>query len=72
MSGVTGGFNLSQKLLCSQKGSMLEAMFSGRNPIHLNDQGEVEIDRDPIAFKYVINYLQNSDSQKVIYFEDEI
>lgn len=52
---------------------MLEAMFSGRHPICLNDQGEVEIDRDPVAFKHVINYLQNSEKdQKIIYVEDEL
>lgn len=40
------------------KGSMLEAMFSGRHNIRRNKKGQVFIDRDSTYFRHVLNFLR--------------
>ena len=59
VSGVTQGFKLNKKLLCSVPNSMLEAKFSGRHPIPKTADGKVYINRDPHIFAQVINFLRN-------------
>ena len=67
MSGVKEGFALSQKLLCSQPGSFLEATFSEKEePLVTNEEGEVVLERDPKLFKYVANYLRLPYKTKII------
>ena len=41
------------------KGSMLEAMFSGRHNIKPEEDGSVFIDRDGEHFKLILNYLRD-------------
>jgi hypothetical protein len=52
---------VSKDLLCKEEGSMLEAKFSGRFPIEINN-GKVMIDRDPRIFRQMINYVRNNNS----------
>ena len=59
VGGVTHGFTVSKHLLCSVKGSALEAMFSGRHALPLYE-GKVFVDRDPQVFNLLINYLRNN------------
>ena len=59
VGGVTDGFTVSRNLLCSVKGSALEAMFSGRHELPLYE-GKVFVDRDPKIFNLVVNYLRNN------------
>lgn len=60
VSGITNGFQVSKKLLCSAKDSVLEAMFSGRHPIKTNEAGEVMLDSDPELFRMVLNCLKET------------
>ena len=46
-------------------GSSLEAMFSGRHMI-LQENGQVMVDRDPKAFKWLIYYLEYKDRMPMI------
>jgi hypothetical protein len=39
-------FTTSRETLCMRKGSMLEAMFSGRHKIKLGEDGRIFIDRE--------------------------
>lgn len=70
ISGITVGFELSKDLLCKIKGSHLEAMFSGRHRLNVNEQGQVVLDRDPILFKYIIDFLRFN-HMKTIFVKDE-
>eukprot|EP00727_Mastigamoeba_balamuthi_P012224 m51a1_g7624 putative f-box wd repeat-containing protein 7-like (502) ;mRNA; r:305063-307285 len=45
--------------LCSVKGTMLEAMFSGRHKLAQDSDGRFLIDRDAKYFKYVLDYLRD-------------
>ena len=49
--------------------SVLEALLSGRHWIERKN-GLPYIDRDPVIFKWVINYLQND--HKIMKFERQI
>ena len=55
-----GGIELmtSADILCSDKGSNLEKMFSGKHEHKVID-GKVFLDRDGETFKTLINYLRN-------------
>lgn len=46
-------------MLCSIPGSALDAMFSGRHEL-TKVNGRIFIDRDPIIFKLVIQYLRSN------------
>ena len=48
-----------QSTLTSVADSRLDSKFSGRFPIDKEPDGTVFIDRDPVAFREVINYLRN-------------
>ena len=49
---------VSRKLLTSVPGSALEAMFSGRHELAL-ENGKIFIERDPKTFEHLIRYLIN-------------
>ena len=58
VGGECSGFKVSRSLLTSVPGSALEALFSGRHPVEKIDN-RVFIDRNPVIFREVINYLRN-------------
>ena len=47
-----------RSLLCSYKGSALEAMFSGKHELNYID-GYVYLDRNPKIFKLMLDFLRN-------------
>ena len=51
-------FETSVETLTCERGSMLEAMFSGRFKIEKEDDGSSFIDRDPTYFPLVLSYLR--------------
>ena len=51
-------FNATRETLCRVAGSMLEAMFSGRHKVNLQDDNTYFIDRDGTHFRYILNYLR--------------
>lgn len=53
-------FDTSRTTLTYQKGSMLEAMFSGRHKVDKDDCGRYFLDRDGDTFKYVLAFLRCS------------
>ena len=59
VGGETTNFTVTKSLLTSVPGSALEAMFSGRHTLTKLDD-RVFIDRDPVAFRGLINYLRNN------------
>ena len=71
VGGVTDGFKLSKKMLCQVPGSALEAMFSGRHDLRKTVQGKIFIERDPKVFRYMINYLRDSQQKPEIKDEYE-
>ena len=59
VGGITNGFVVRRSLLCSVPGSALEAMFSGRH--HLPKfEGKIFVDRNPVVFSHIIDYLRNN------------
>ena len=60
VGGVSEGCKVRRSLLCTVQGSALEAMFSGRHALQKQNDGKIFIDRDPVIFKCVINYLRNN------------
>ena len=57
---VGGGLiSVSRALLCQNKGSALEAMFSGRHVLPRRHNGRVFIQRNPEAFQLMIDYVAN-------------
>ncbi|XP_065835005.1 uncharacterized protein [Oscarella lobularis] len=52
-------FTTSLETLCSEPGSMLEAMFSGRHKLIQDEDGYYFIDRDGTHFRYILNYLRD-------------
>jgi hypothetical protein len=52
-------FTTTRETLCMRKGSMLEAMFSGRHNIKPEEDGSIFIDRDGEHFKLILNYLRD-------------
>ena len=53
-------YTTTMATLRAEKGSMLEAMFSGQYPIKKQSDGTVFIDRDGRHFHYILNYLRGS------------
>jgi hypothetical protein len=53
-------FTTAAATLCSFPGSFIEAMFSGRHPQSRDDQGNYFIDRSPVVFEYVLNFLRTN------------
>ena len=49
---------VSKRMLTSVPGTALEAMFSGRHELEYVD-GKIFVDRNPIMFEYLIDYLRN-------------
>ena len=58
VSGVTEGFTVPRKLLTSDEGSSLAAMFSGKHELELVDNNPY-INRDPEIFKLLLTFLRN-------------
>lgn len=54
-------FTTSVFTLTQVQDSMLAAMFSGRHEIKRELDGSVFIDRDGTHFRYILNYLRDSD-----------
>ena len=52
-------FEIRKTTLSQVQGSALEAMFSGRHQLSMKN-GKVFIDRDPKAFKMLIDFIRNS------------
>eukprot|EP01127_Copromyxa_protea_P008856 TRINITY_DN2044_c0_g1_i1.p1 TRINITY_DN2044_c0_g1~~TRINITY_DN2044_c0_g1_i1.p1 ORF type:complete len:491 (+),score=61.58 TRINITY_DN2044_c0_g1_i1:1758-3230(+) len=50
----------SKQTLTSGQGGMLGAMFSGRHKLALNRDGCIFLDRDPEAFRYVLDFLRTN------------
>ena len=51
-------FGIQKSQVCLIKGSALEALFSGRHELEMKDE-RVFIDRDPQAFKMVVEFIRN-------------
>jgi len=51
-------FTSFKSTLCKEENSMLAAMFSGRHPLTKDSKGRFFIDRDPVAFKVILDYLR--------------
>jgi hypothetical protein len=45
--------------------SMIGAMFSGRHPLHLDDEGYFFIDRDGTHFRHILNFLRQPEEFSV-------
>jgi hypothetical protein len=52
-------FEIRKSTLTQVPGSALDAMFSGRHPLPMKNN-KVFIDRDPKAFKMMIDFVRNS------------
>ena len=59
VSGVTDGFTVTRSLMKSFPGSYLDAMFSGNFPLQRTN-GKIFINRDPVIFRLIIQYLRNN------------
>lgn len=46
--------------LCHVQGSALEAMFSGRHQLQKTDEGRIFVDRNPVAFNLMLDFIRNS------------
>lgn len=57
--GGKDDFSIRKSTLCHVKGSALEAMFSGRHQLQ-KKQERVFIDRNPLAFSLMIDFIRNS------------
>jgi len=53
-------FRTSLGTLLATKGHFFEAMFAGRVPAQPEPDGTYFIDRDPKAFRYILNYLRGT------------
>lgn len=49
---------MSRGLMCTVKGSSMEAMFNGKHTLTKRDK-VVFLDRDPDVFVMVVSYLRN-------------
>ena len=59
VSGVTEGFCVRRKLLCSVDGSKIKTYFDLENKSKLEIvNNRIFIDRDPAMFRYVLMYLR--------------
>jgi len=45
----------------SQRGSLLESMFSGKHPVETDQSGRYFLDRDPETFKLLISFMRSPD-----------
>jgi len=52
-------FSTTTETLTKIPDSMIARMFSGRFPIHVNDDGRIFIDRDGTHFQYILNFLRD-------------
>ncbi len=52
-------FTTRRSTLCAVEGSFLEAMFSGRFPEDIDENGCIFIDRDPTHFGIILNWLRD-------------
>eukprot|EP01124_Arcella_intermedia_P015170 TRINITY_DN21693_c0_g1_i1.p1 TRINITY_DN21693_c0_g1~~TRINITY_DN21693_c0_g1_i1.p1 ORF type:complete len:472 (-),score=112.61 TRINITY_DN21693_c0_g1_i1:36-1451(-) len=52
-------FATTRNTLCSLEDSMLAVMFSGRHHLKIDSNGHYVIDRDPVLFRYILQYLRN-------------
>ena len=50
---------VSRALLTQVKGSSLDAMFSGRHTLNVQQNGAIFVDRDADVFLMVISFLRN-------------
>ena len=57
--GGKDDFSVRKSTLCHVEGSALEAMFSGRHTLQKKEE-RVFIDRNPLAFQLMIDYIRNS------------
>jgi hypothetical protein len=62
-----GGIHYTTTLTTLQRfpESMIGAMFSGRHPLTLDEQGYYFIDRDGQYFRYILNYLRDPENFKI-------
>ena len=51
---MSHAFTTSRETLCMRKGSMLEAIFSGRHNIKPEEDGSIFIDRDGEHFNFAL------------------
>uniref|UniRef100_A0A0G4HRY7 Potassium channel tetramerisation-type BTB domain-containing protein n=1 Tax=Chromera velia CCMP2878 TaxID=1169474 RepID=A0A0G4HRY7_9ALVE len=58
-------FETSRETLVQQGGSFLASLLSGRHLVSRDRQGRVFLDRDPEAFRLVLNFLRNPKSPPV-------
>ena len=61
-----GGTKISvdKKILHKVKGSDLPKILTDRNTYPISNQGRIFIDRNPIVFKHMIDYLRSD--QKIL------
>ncbi|CAO3660426.1 unnamed protein product [Rhizopus stolonifer] len=52
-------FETSHSKLCRDSNSLLATMFSGRHKLLVEADGFYFIDRDPLHFRLILNYLQD-------------
>jgi len=52
-------FSTTTETLTKIPDSMIARMFSGRFPIHVNEDGRIFIDRDGSHFEYILNFLRD-------------
>lgn len=51
-------FTTALQTLCAFPGSFIESMFSGRHPQSVDGSGFCFIDRSPVVFEFVLNFLR--------------
>jgi len=51
-------FETTRTTLLTEPDSIFHALFSGRFPLTLDDQGRIFLDRDGLSFEFILNYLR--------------